>query len=125
MNKIVVFALIVFLGIACSSRRERSLSGKEITKTEFLDAPPHQPGLLPKFLGEYGANLIITGGMGQKAVDGLDIQQPRIGANEKITLAIFENHNFYLSSVVTGIPVNLTPKMIFIRRRLPSYRPYS
>jgi len=42
---------------------------KKIVSTEFIDAPPHQPGLLPKFLGEKGADTIITGGMGQKAID--------------------------------------------------------
>ncbi|MBU4405486.1 MAG: ATPase, partial [Acidobacteria bacterium] len=34
---------------------------------EDLDAPPHEPGLLPKWLAERGANLIIAGGMGQRA----------------------------------------------------------
>ncbi len=30
-------------------------------------APPHEPGLLPRWLHELGANVIITGGMGQRA----------------------------------------------------------
>ncbi|MDF7798654.1 NifB/NifX family molybdenum-iron cluster-binding protein [Pontiellaceae bacterium B1224] len=38
-----------------------------ITATTEIDAPPHEPGLLPKFLGERGVNLIIAGGMGQRA----------------------------------------------------------
>lgn len=29
--------------------------------------PPHEPGVLPPWLHELGANLIITGGMGQSA----------------------------------------------------------
>jgi predicted Fe-Mo cluster-binding NifX family protein len=32
-----------------------------------LAAPPHQPGLLPAWLAERGATLIIAGGMGQRA----------------------------------------------------------
>jgi len=40
---------------------------KEIVKTDMLPAPAHQPGLLPKWLAEQGANLIIAGGMGQRA----------------------------------------------------------
>jgi Mrp family chromosome partitioning ATPase/predicted Fe-Mo cluster-binding NifX family protein len=32
-----------------------------------LEAPPHEPGLLPRWLHERGANVIITGGMGQRA----------------------------------------------------------
>lgn len=31
------------------------------------DAPPHQPGILPVWLAEQGANIIIAGGMGQRA----------------------------------------------------------
>ncbi len=30
-------------------------------------APPHEPGLLPRWLHELGANVIIAGGMGQRA----------------------------------------------------------
>ncbi|MCU0236160.1 MAG: P-loop NTPase [Acidobacteria bacterium] len=40
---------------------------KKIVKREDLEAPPHEPGLLPKWLAERGANLIIAGGMGQRA----------------------------------------------------------
>lgn len=36
-------------------------------KREDVDAPPHQPGLLPLWLAERGANMIIAGGMGQRA----------------------------------------------------------
>jgi predicted Fe-Mo cluster-binding NifX family protein len=41
--------------------------GKKILKREDVDAPPHQPGLLPPWLAERGANVIIAGGMGQRA----------------------------------------------------------
>lgn len=34
-----------------------------------LDAPPHQPGLLPPWLAEKGVAHIIAGGMGQRAKD--------------------------------------------------------
>jgi predicted Fe-Mo cluster-binding NifX family protein len=40
---------------------------KAITKTEILEAPEHQPGLLPPWLHERGAALIIAGGMGVRA----------------------------------------------------------
>ena len=42
---------------------------KEIKAISYLDAPPHQPGLLPPWLAERGANDIIAGGMGQRAID--------------------------------------------------------
>ncbi|NLK62597.1 MAG: P-loop NTPase [Fusobacteria bacterium] len=40
-----------------------------ILEKNFITAPPHEPGLLPVFLGEKNVNVIITGGMGQKAID--------------------------------------------------------
>ncbi|MFH1875193.1 MAG: NifB/NifX family molybdenum-iron cluster-binding protein [Pseudomonadota bacterium] len=40
---------------------------KQIINKEILAAPPHEPGLLPRWLGEKGANVIIAGGMGQRA----------------------------------------------------------
>jgi len=39
-----------------------------IKEVSFLDAPPHQPGLLPPWLAERGATDIIAGGMGQHAI---------------------------------------------------------
>ena len=40
---------------------------KRILGTEELEAPEHQPGLLPRWLSERGAQLIIAGGMGARA----------------------------------------------------------
>jgi MinD superfamily P-loop ATPase/predicted Fe-Mo cluster-binding NifX family protein len=40
---------------------------RRIVKREDIEAPPHEPGLLPPWLAERGANLIIAGGMGQRA----------------------------------------------------------
>jgi predicted Fe-Mo cluster-binding NifX family protein len=40
---------------------------KKILKREDIAAPPHEPGLLPPWLAERGANVIIAGGMGQRA----------------------------------------------------------
>ncbi|MCF7811821.1 P-loop NTPase [bacterium] len=42
---------------------------KEIIGTVSLPSPDHQPGLLPAWLHEHGADLIITGGMGSHALD--------------------------------------------------------
>ncbi len=42
-------------------------SDKKIEGTEVLTPPPHEPGVLPRWLGEQGANVIIAGGMGQRA----------------------------------------------------------
>jgi Mrp family chromosome partitioning ATPase/predicted Fe-Mo cluster-binding NifX family protein len=42
--------------------KEKSLAG-----TQLLTPPPHEPGLLPRWLHEQGATVIIAGGMGQRA----------------------------------------------------------
>ena len=42
---------------------------KIITNKELVASPEHQPGLLPAWLGERGADLIIAGGMGSRAKD--------------------------------------------------------
>jgi len=41
---------------------ERTIKG-----SETVVAPSHQPGLLPQWLKELGAEVIITGGMGRRA----------------------------------------------------------
>jgi ATP-binding protein involved in chromosome partitioning len=38
-------------------------------ETEFHTPPPHEPGLLPRWLGGLGVNLVIAGGMGQSALN--------------------------------------------------------
>ena len=38
-----------------------------ITAREDLEAPPHEPGVLPKWLAEKGVNLVMTGGIGPAA----------------------------------------------------------
>jgi predicted Fe-Mo cluster-binding NifX family protein len=42
---------------------ENGIQGKQI-----LIPPPHEPGVLPKWLSEQGADVIIAGGMGQRAI---------------------------------------------------------
>jgi predicted Fe-Mo cluster-binding NifX family protein len=44
------------------------MDGKTIVNENIIDAPPHEPGLLPRFLAEKGVTDIIAGGMGQKAI---------------------------------------------------------
>ena len=40
---------------------------KTILNENLHVPPPHEPGVLPRWLGELGANLIIAGGMGRRA----------------------------------------------------------
>ena len=46
-----------------------SVKEGEIVKKEVLDAPEHAPGVFPKFIAENNINVVITGGMGQRAID--------------------------------------------------------
>jgi predicted Fe-Mo cluster-binding NifX family protein len=41
----------------------------QIKSKETLVPPPHEPGVLPKWLHDQGANVIIAGGMGGRALD--------------------------------------------------------
>ena len=41
----------------------------KVTNEDFVTPPIHQPGVYPKFLADQGVNVIIAGGMGQKAQD--------------------------------------------------------
>lgn len=43
------------------------LDAKAVASAIEIFAPPHQPGLLPSWLGERDVNLIIAGGMGSRA----------------------------------------------------------
>ena len=41
----------------------------KIKNTEKMVPPPHEPGVLPRWLHEQGTNVIIAGGMGARALD--------------------------------------------------------
>jgi Mrp family chromosome partitioning ATPase/predicted Fe-Mo cluster-binding NifX family protein len=39
----------------------------QVCRTQTMQPPPHEPGVLPRWLKEQGVNVIIAGGMGQRA----------------------------------------------------------
>ena len=45
------------------------MDGEQIVKEEVLVPPPHEPGVLPAWLSNLGATDILSGGMGQRAID--------------------------------------------------------
>ncbi|MGD2109302.1 MAG: NifB/NifX family molybdenum-iron cluster-binding protein [Phycisphaerae bacterium] len=45
-----------------TDHQHREIAGESVHK-----APPHEPGLLPRWLHGLGADVIIAGGMGQRA----------------------------------------------------------
>jgi ATP-binding protein involved in chromosome partitioning len=46
---------------------ESSGSPESVAQVEVLEAPPHEPGLLPAWLSDRGVDVVIAGGMGQRA----------------------------------------------------------
>jgi len=46
---------------------ELDSSEKKTIATDYAASPPHQPGVLPRWLHEQGVDVIIAGGMGQRA----------------------------------------------------------
>jgi ATP-binding protein involved in chromosome partitioning len=50
------------------------VEGGQIKKTTMATPPPHEPGVLPKWLHEQAAQVIIAGGMGRRAQDHFENQ---------------------------------------------------
>lgn len=45
------------------------VNNNTIVEENLVTPPPHEPGLLPKWLAERGVTDVIAGGMGQRAVN--------------------------------------------------------
>ena len=41
----------------------------QIKGKELHTPPPHEPGVLPRWLGDMGVKVVIAGGMGRRALD--------------------------------------------------------
>jgi predicted Fe-Mo cluster-binding NifX family protein len=73
-NKIMKFAIPLAEGKLtahfghCQEFALVNVEKKEITNKEVLVPPPHEPGVLPAWLHEKGADVVIAGGMGQRAI---------------------------------------------------------
>jgi len=44
----------------------------EVVSTTRAVPPPHEPGAIPRWLNQQGVNLVITGGMGRRALQFFD-----------------------------------------------------
>jgi Mrp family chromosome partitioning ATPase/predicted Fe-Mo cluster-binding NifX family protein len=57
----------------------------EVRERKVLEPPRHEPGVLPRWVGEQGADLVISGGMGRKARDLFEKRGVRVvtGAPER------------------------------------------
>jgi ATP-binding protein involved in chromosome partitioning len=70
------------------------VENKKILHTESIAAPPHEPGLLPTWLHERKADVILAGGMGQRAQGLFEEKGIRvlIGAPSDTPRSIIENY---------------------------------
>jgi predicted Fe-Mo cluster-binding NifX family protein len=70
---------------------------KQIIQQENLIPPPHEPGLLPRWLAEHQVNLIIAGGMGQRAQEifnqnGISVVVGAAADDPKTIINAYLNH---------------------------------
>jgi predicted Fe-Mo cluster-binding NifX family protein len=42
---------------------------KQTSEATYLNPPPHEPGVLPKWLAEQGVDVVLAGGMGSRAIN--------------------------------------------------------
>lgn len=70
---------------------------KKILKVEKLTPPPHEPGVIPRWIASIGANIVIAGGMGAMAQQLLASQGVQVLAGapslppEKLVEAYFND----------------------------------
>ena len=51
----------------CEKFAVYEIENNEILKEEYITPPPHEPGSHPAFLRQLGCDIIIAGGMGNRA----------------------------------------------------------
>ncbi|EFK09228.1 dinitrogenase iron-molybdenum cofactor [delta proteobacterium NaphS2] len=80
-----------------------TMNGK-IVKTEMRNPPPHEPGVLPQWLHDQGANVAIVGGMGETAqrllrengievIIGAPMDSPESLANQYLNNTLIQGEN--------------------------------
>jgi len=84
--------------VIVKTENEKIVSSQVAQNPGFIN---HTPGVVPQFIGSLGANVIIAGGMGPRAVDmfhsfGVDVATGVGGKVENVVLA-------YLKGEISGI----------------------
>jgi len=74
----------------------------QIRRKDLLTPPPHEPGVLPRWLQELGVKVVIAGGMGRRAQDifsqrGIEVV---VGAPSETPEALIQN--YLQGTLVTG-----------------------
>jgi len=74
---------------------------KNIVSEELLTPPPHEPGVLPRWLAEKGVTDVLAGGMGHKAIQifnyndiNIFVGAPKLSANELVEGFLEESIKF-------------------------------
>lgn len=72
----------------------------DVTHVGYVTPPPHEPGVLPRFLAEKNVDVIVTGGMGQRAVTLFEQHDIDVilGAKGRIDVNLNEYLGGFLSS---------------------------
>ncbi|MBN1119566.1 MAG: NifB/NifX family molybdenum-iron cluster-binding protein [Anaerolineae bacterium] len=79
------------------------VEGKEVQSVELIDNPffaSHQPGQVPGFIHEQKANVMISGGMGRRAID--IFQQVGIEAVTGASGSVQNALDCYFDGVISG-----------------------
>ena len=88
----------------CPSYLIVDVEGNEIKKSDIISNPyyeNHIPGMVPKFISEQGASVMIAGGMGPRAIDmfsdfGIEVVTGAIGNVGNVLKA-------YLQGEISGV----------------------
>jgi ATP-binding protein involved in chromosome partitioning len=107
----VVFAIPMAAGKLCShfghcdqfaliETREGEIKGKTVHTP-----PPHEPGVLPRWLHEMGANVIIAGGMGSRAQQLFNENGIKVVTGAPMDTPESLVHQYLTDNLVTGANV--------------------
>ena len=70
------------------------VENNKVVKEESINPPVHQPGVYPKFLADHGVQVIIAGGMGQRALElfAQNNIEVRMGVQDGTPKALVEDY---------------------------------
>jgi len=78
-----------------------TIENGEFVAVDRLTPPPHEPGVLPKWLAEQGATDVLAGGMGQRAIEifnhhgvNVFVGSPKLTAKELVEGFLKETISF-------------------------------
>jgi predicted Fe-Mo cluster-binding NifX family protein len=82
---------------------DADMQNRVVLATQIIPAPPHKPGLYPRWLREQGVRVVIAGGMGKGClnnllVNGVLVLAGEVNARVEVLVAA------YLAGQLTGTP---------------------